>query len=169
MLSHLSRRSPLDLPNRRRWLRPLAALALLALLVGAQASPSAAGPVDDETAFVTMINELRVAHGVAPLIVDDELTAQARHWTEMMAGGNDLRHTDDLSVGVTVAWDLLGENVGTHTVGDLDALFQAFVASPPHLDNLLDPRFERLGVGVSHTASGQLWTTHRFLSVPDPS
>jgi hypothetical protein len=144
----------------------VALLALAAILV-VPAAPSGAG-TDDEAAFVTMINDLRTAHGLNRLTVDRELTAQARHWSEVMASNDRLEHAGDLAAGITADWDVLGENVGVHTVHDLDGLFQAFVASPPHLDNLLDPRFDYVGVGVTTTASGKVWTTHRFMSVPAP-
>ena len=153
----------------RRWLQPLLAVALLVALLAVPAAPSAAGTADDEAAFVAMINGLRQSRGLNALSVDPELTAQARRWSDVMAADDQLKHAGDLSTGITSSWDMLGENVGVHTVHDLDALFQAFVASPGHLENLLDPRFEQVGVGVTITAAGKVWTAHRFMSVTAPA
>ena len=152
-----------------RWLRAAVAIILLGALLALPASPSGASTADDEATFVAMINNLRTAHGLNALAVDSHLTSQARHWADVMAADDQLKHAGDLSAGMAPGWDLLGENVGVHTIHDLNALFQAFVASPHHLENLLDPRFEYVGVGVTITPSGKVWTTHRFMSVPTPA
>lgn len=144
----------------------MAAVILLGALLALPAAPSGAAAADDEATFVALINNLRTSHGLNALAVDPQLTAQARHWTDVMAGDDQLKHAGDLSSGISTRWDLLGENVGVHTVHDINGLFQAFVASPHHLENLLDPRFEYVGVGVTVTSSGKVWTTHRFMSVP---
>jgi len=139
---------------------------LVGALLALPAAPSGAAAPDDEAAFVAMINNLRTSRGLNALVVDPELTAQARRWTDVMAADDQLKHAGDLSSGISARWDLLGENVGVHTIHDISGLFQAFVASPHHLENLLDPQFEYVGVGVTVTPSGKVWTTHRFMSVP---
>ncbi len=135
-------------------------------------SPATAGDSGEEqaheAAFLDRINALRRDRALAPLTVDEELTAQARAWTTTMASDGDLRHAADLSVGITVPWTVLGENVGVHTVHDIDRLFQAFVDSPGHLANLTDERYDRVGVGVAHSPDGSIWTTHRFMASPAP-
>ncbi|MEZ5409287.1 MAG: CAP domain-containing protein [Acidimicrobiales bacterium] len=149
-----------------RWIRATAAVILLGALLALPAAPSGASSPDDEATFVALINNLRTSRGLNALVVDPELTAQARRWTDVMAADDQLKHAGDLSSGISTRWDLLGENVGVHTVHDINGLFQAFVASPHHLENLLDPRFEYVGVGVTITPSGKVWTTHRFMSAP---
>lgn len=130
------------------------------------------GPADadvnaaaDEAQFVVLINQLRTSRGLNPLLVDPELVAQARQWSQVMAADNELKHASDLAVGVTANWEVLGENVGVHSIPNLGELFQAFVKSPAHLSNLLDPRFEYVGTGVVYDGHGAIWTTHRFMSV----
>lgn len=149
-----------------RWFRAAAVLLLMGALLALPAAPSGAAAPDDEATFVALINNLRTSHGLNPLTVSSELTTQARRWTDTMATDDQLKHAGNLSSGISTQWDLLGENVGVHTVHDINGLFQAFVASPQHLQNLLDPRFEYVGVGVTVTPSGKVWTTHRFMSVP---
>ncbi len=51
--------------------------------------------------------------------------------------------------------------------GQIQELFDAFVASPAHLQNLVDPQFRYVGVGVVYDQSGQMWTTHRFMALGD--
>lgn len=148
----------------------LVVLVVIGLLVPAgpvAASPAAASITlvpGDEAVFVELINQHRVARGLSALRVDAELTAASREWSGVMATDGELRHAPDLSTGVSANWEVLGENVGVHVVPELNELFQAFVDSPSHHANLVDPRFDAVGVGVVH-ADGRIWTTHRFMAV----
>lgn len=136
----------------------LAAIALPGNVANAAYEPAAA-----EADFVGMINHYREAEGLQPLLVDPELTEQARSWAEAMAARQTLGHAPDLSIGISSPWLVLGENVGVHGVVDLERLFIAFVESPGHLANLVDPRFDKVGVGVAYDDEGAIWTTHRFM------
>ena len=138
-------------------------------------SPTAASPAraplqtwapNEEAAFVAKINNLRSSKGLAPLAVDAELTEQSRRWAEQMRLADKISHAPDASVGVTSDWALIGENVGVG--GDVDALFQAFVDSPTHYANLIDPNYRFVGVGVVW-AGNKMFTTHRFMSLRPPA
>jgi hypothetical protein len=118
-----------------------------------------------ESAFVAEINALRAAHGVQPLRVYGELVGVARSWTDNMAAAGGISHNGNLAGQVSAPWLKLGENVGTGpTVHDL---MNAFIASPGHYRNLIDPAFNYIGVGVSWGADGQMFTTHDFMYLPD--
>lgn len=119
-------------------------------------------PGTAEAEFVALINQLRASRGLGALTVDVELTAQARSWAGTMAAQGRIFHAGDLSVGISSNWQKLGENVGVG--GTVGPLFQAFVDSPPHLANLVDPGYTRVGVGVV-TSGDRIFTTHRFMSV----
>ena len=152
---------------------PLQLFSKLALLVAVvvasltPASPTDADEIDDEQAFVELINELRTSQGLRPLEVHPELIGPSRDWAEHLAEVEDLVHADDLTVGVSVYWVKMGENIGTASSGQTHQLFSAFVESPTHLENLLDPTFEYVGVGVFYGDDGRMWTTHRFMSVDE--
>ena len=125
------------------------------LLVGAVAALVAIGllPVtaawadvaSDEATFVARINDLRAARGLAALRVDATLTGKARAWAQTMAAHNRIWHSV-LSDGLPTGWQKLGENVGMG--GTVDSLHTAFVNSPGHYGNLVDPAFDAIGVGV---------------------
>lgn len=119
----------------------------------------------EEQAFVGRINALRTGKGLAPLEVDPELTAASRTWAETMRQRGTIFHASDLSVGVTSNWQKLGENVGVG--GTVDALFDAFVASPKHYENLVDPVYRYVGVGVVWDGD-RMFTTHRFMALFPP-
>jgi len=117
------------------------ALALPALYPATAHADTAA----DEATFVTKINELRAGKGLAPLQVNANLTAKARAWSAGMAAAGRIWHST-LSDGVTADWKKLGENVGMG--GSVDGLHRAFVNSPHHYDNLVDPAFGHVGIGI---------------------
>ena len=118
------------------------AVAVSTLLYPAAAQASTA---TDEAAFVAKINELRASKGLGPLQVNANLAAKARAWSAGMAAANRIWHST-LSDGVTEDWKKLGENVGMG--GSVDGLHRAFVNSPHHYENLVDPAFGQVGVGI---------------------
>jgi Cysteine-rich secretory protein family len=124
---------------------------------------SAAPAVADETSFVGHINALRASKGLGSLQVSGELTAVARGWSAHMAAAGSISHNPGLANSVSAHWVKLGENVG---VGyDVDSLWQAFVHSPAHYANLIDPDFGFVGVGDVWAADGRLFTTHDFMAL----
>ncbi len=143
----------------------LVVVSLVTTAIVVDASSAGADTTTDEQRFVDKINDLRSEHGLGPLAVDAELVAGARDWTERLRSDGALSHAPDLSVGVTSYWLKLGENVGVAPKDQLDALFDAFVASPDHYANLIDPDFTYVGVGVLYDDDGRMWTTHRFMEV----
>ncbi|MFW2382035.1 MAG: CAP domain-containing protein [Acidimicrobiales bacterium] len=114
--------------------------------------------------FVDKINDLRTSRGLSPLTSDPELSLTASAWTVQMSQTGQLEHAADLSLGISADWRKLGENVGVAPVTQLDELFEAFVASPTHLANLIDPSFDFIGIGVVHVGD-ELWMTQRFMDV----
>ena len=133
--------------------------AALPILAAAPAR-AATDPRSAESAFVSRINSLRASKGLSQLQVDSELTSIGRRWASKMAADGDISHNPSFSSWVTADWVKLGENVGMG--GDVDAIFKAFVASPSHYKNLVDPAFQFVGVGVVVTGDGTIFTAHQF-------
>ncbi len=137
---------------------------VVALLVAAAATGhSAAAESDGEAAFVDAINELRAELGLAFLEPHAELTDLARAHAAEMAAAGEIFHADPISAGLEAGWLRLGENVGVGA--GIDVLVDAFVASPGHYANIVDPSFTHIGVGVVWDGNA-LYTTHRFLQPP---
>ena len=133
--------------------------AALPILAAAPAR-AATDPRSAESAFVSKINSLRASKGLSQLRVDSELTSIGRRWASKMAADGDISHNPGFSSWVTADWVKLGENVGMG--GDVDSIFRAFVASPSHYKNLVDPAFQFVGVGVVVAADGTIFTAHQF-------
>ena len=125
-----------------------------------QASPE--DPAADEVQFVSLLNATRAKGGLSPLSVDPELRSLARDWARRMADVGHISHASPISAGVTADWLKLGENVGTG--GNVTVVMNAFVASPGHYANIMDPEFTKVGVGLVWVGNA-LYTTHRFMKL----
>ncbi|HEY5156151.1 MAG TPA: CAP domain-containing protein [Acidimicrobiales bacterium] len=132
------------------------------MLLASLMAATPAGAASETADYVSRINSLRASVGVPPLQVDSELTAGAAAWAEHMASTGVLAHSPSLSAGITQHWVKVGENVGVGP--DVASIFSAFVSSAAHYQNLVDPAFNRVGVGVAF-GSGHQWTCHRFMDV----
>jgi uncharacterized protein YkwD len=148
---------------RRATLLTIALIAVMLATVGADPA-GAQGGYDGgaEAEFVASINQLRASKGLSALTLDGQLVGSSRVWTDQMKTDGSISHAPDLSVGVTQNWQKLGENVGVGPT--VTALMDAFIASPGHYANLVDPVYTRVGVGVVWDGN-VMYTTHRFMSV----
>lgn len=138
----------------------LVALVAAAVMTGA---PAGADTVSDEHAFVARINDLRASKGLGTLTVDAELVDIARGWAGQMAAAGAISHNPSFSRQVDSDWEKLGENVGVG--GSVDSLMTAFINSPGHYANLVDPAFTHVGVGVVRGGDGRLYTSHQFMKL----
>ncbi|MGI9605338.1 MAG: CAP domain-containing protein [Acidimicrobiales bacterium] len=132
--------------------------------------PASATPAD-ESSFIDEVNATRAGVGLPALTLDVELTILARGWADSMesgacGAGNFICHASPISEGVTHPWAKLGENVGTGP--DVRSVMEAFIASPGHFANIVDPEFTHIGVGVVWDG-GRLYTTHRFMKLQGSS
>lgn len=126
----------------------------------ASSAPATSFAPADEQAYVTHINAVRQANGLKPLTLDVNMRSSARQWTKWMANNQTLQHADDIVTGAPADWLKVGENVGRG--GSVDSVWDAFMASPGHAANVLDPDYDLVGVGVMWTSDGRIYTTHRF-------
>lgn len=128
-----------------------------------RAALAATSAPDIEAQFVGRINSLRASKGLPALQVSGSLVGMARAWTEQMAAAGQISHNPNLATQVVDAWTKLGENVGVgYEVGQL---MDAFIASPAHYDNLVDPAWTHVGVGVTLGSDGRIFTTHNFMTL----
>lgn len=143
---------------KRILLGGMAAAAGLLALVILSAGPASAEPVANEAQFLVLLNQTRVSKGLAPLAPDAQLQTIARQWSAKMAQDGGLSHNPNLPNQVT-NWRMIGENVGVGVTAS--QLHDAFVASPKHYENIAEPAFNFVGIGVVET-NGQIWVTFDF-------
>jgi hypothetical protein len=140
---------------------------VLALLIPSVSQASLV-PTGVEAEFFELLNAARIDAGVGPLEPMDELVSGARlHAHDMLRAGF-IFHSSDLSSVLADGWNKLGENVG---VGYSAAtLHDAFMNSPSHRDNVLDPSYDRVGIGTAELG-GVIYVSFVFadLIAVDPS
>ena len=142
-------------PRTRR--RLLAGLMVSAVLVAAAPQSAQAAATPKERRFASMINATRTAALLNPMKMSNHLSDVARKHSKHMASKGELYHSNLerlLGPGITA----VGENVGFG--GSLQDLLQAFLASPPHAENILG-KYSKTGVGIVR-ANGQIWITQVF-------
>ncbi len=129
----------------------------------ARTTDEAAASAGEEASFVASLNSVRAGVGLPALTVNSQLANLSRAHAQVMADAGEIFHADPISAGYGGAWSKIGENVGVGA--NVSVLVDAFVASPGHYANIVDPSFTEVGIGVVWK-DGALYTTHRFLQVP---
>jgi uncharacterized protein YkwD len=149
--------------HQRLLRRPAAlclATALLSagLLGGSLLAPAAASATTSrEAALLAKIDHAREVRGLPPLRANPSLMTYARKHSADMALHDFLFHTRNFSV--VCCWRIIGENVAYNAT--VRRAHRAFMASPGHRANILDPRMRRVGVGIVER-NGELWVTEVF-------
>ncbi|WP_366180633.1 CAP domain-containing protein [Actinomyces timonensis] len=173
--------------------RPIAAAAVTASLVGiapqavaAQApvppvSPGASGVLlpaatsaDSAAAqqILTRVNELRQSVGLKPLTRLVVLDNVSQEWSGRMAAESDLYHRPNLRDAFPSGWTWVAENIAMNgkdlSGADLgNALFQQWVDSPGHYQNMVDRNATAIGIGIARSANGSVYATQNFAAYPD--
>lgn len=133
----------------------VASAALVALLAG----PLAAGRALAAQDLAAMTNAERVSRGLRALSTASDLQSLAQLRANQMAQSGVLAHTVNLSSKVS-GWQKIGENVGRGPA--LSDIETAFMNSPEHRTNILDPAFTQVGVGVTWDGGRYFWVAVIF-------
>jgi len=102
---------------------------------------------ESETNNLGAINQLRASVVVPELTRVGELDAKARAQADRMAKRGTIFHSQNMAGGVSPGWSIIGENVAS--AGSIEAAEAALEASPPHYQNLTNPAFNQVGIGVT--------------------
>jgi Cysteine-rich secretory protein family len=127
-----------------------------------QATAAHADPGSEEAQFFALTNQLRQQHGLSTLASYGPLVSIARTWSGNMALAGGISHNMSLPNEVSGPWAKLGENVGVG--GSVDAIQTAFINSPHHYENLVDPVWNYVGIGVVDSG-GRIWVTVDFMQL----
>ncbi len=151
-------------------------LALLTLVVSVQLSTVAvaqdAGPTvsvsGDEMQILALLNGERARAGLPLLVLQPQLTAAAQLHSSNVARTGIFNHNgvagpdDNLRsrvMGTGITWfSTLAENISM--AANTDDAVNGWMNSQGHRDNILSPRFGRVGIAVRQAANGvRYWTT----------
>lgn len=166
----------------------LSLLFVLLLTVGNFAVADAGRPpgqgdsvvmTQEELKFVDLVNKERASRGLSQLAVDPLLVEVARKHSREMAEKNYFSHNSPTrgiktpmdrylaAVKQRPLWALLGENLFFCSIVDVTRGHLALMNSEKHRNNILEGRFERIGVGAYTDRKGQFYVTQMFLAKTD--
>jgi uncharacterized protein YkwD len=160
-----------------------ATLAVLGLTVSAvpaiaasdPAVPSTGKPVhltSFEHRLLHLINHDRATHKLRPLTITPCAEDFARVWTKKMAKSNKLVHNPDLVTMWSAAHcrdaSKLAENIGK-SGSNPDDLYTAYMNSPEHRANILDPKLRYVGIGSWQLSDGTVYNTIDFSNGGSPA
>jgi uncharacterized protein YkwD len=111
------------------------------------AAPTANDGADYAQRLAALVNRYRVSHGLPELIVDTTVAGLAREQSEAMAKAGQLSHDDFPSRVRRSGLEMCVENVGWNYHSP-EGQFDSWRASPGHDRNMLDPRVDRVGIGI---------------------
>lgn len=126
----------------------------------------AGGEGDSASALTRMMMMARRSESLPGLVRDMALDRVAKKHAERMMRAKQIGH--DVGDGdpkerlerAGISLSQVGENVA-HAANVVLA-HRALWSSPSHRDNLLQPRFDRVGVGVTADSDGSVWVTQIF-------
>jgi uncharacterized protein YkwD len=127
--------------------------------------------MDPPESLLAMLNAARESEGSRALRRDSMLDEIARNHAEAMRKLGRIAHDAGdgdpqarvLAAGVDAMWT--GENVAH--APDVTLAHRALWRSPSHRENLLQSRFDRVGIGISRDADGYVWVCEVFADSPD--
>lgn len=115
---------------------------------------------------VNRINYARALSSRGSLKHIECLNALAERQAKDMADRNYIYHTSNADLMNRVqqqcggAWSIIGENVGVGSSST--SIFNAFMASPDHKNNIIESRYAKVGVGAYKSANGAVWIAQLF-------
>ena len=145
-------------------IRGIVAAAVACLVVLGLAGDAATGEdrARPRRHMLSLTNADRADHDRKALAFNEELSRYARTHSQAMANRGYLFHStaDQLREALDgYAWELGGENIGVG--GSLEGLEEAFMASPPHRQNLLRRVYQHAAFGIVRQ-DGRTWITVIF-------
>ncbi|MCF6733748.1 CAP domain-containing protein [Blastococcus sp. KM273129] len=112
------------------------------------------------------VNDERAARDLAPLEWDESLAGVARDWSEQMAGEGRLQHQDVralLDREELSGFAGIGENIFTSSGSvPAGAAHAGWMRSDDHRVNVLNPGWNRIGIGFFCAPDGSVWATQEF-------
>ncbi len=141
-------------------------IMLLALVLGLVVQAGDLRGLEQD--MVELINIEREARGMKPLALVPDLAEVAREHSRVMMTSKKVTHEADGSLMEeriqkrvsNVCW--FGENITKHY--NIEYALTDLMSSPGHRGNILDPKFDAIGIGIQRDAKGLLYITQDFVS-----
>lgn len=125
-----------------------------------------------EAALLSYVNSARSARGIPALVAAAGANDVARGWSVRMASTSVLAHNPALTAQIAASgspnWRAVAENVGYASACSAKQLFDAYWASTPHRNNILNRNMRYVGIGTferpaAGRSCGTAWNTMDFV------
>jgi uncharacterized protein YkwD len=162
------------------WLVFVCAAAVVAIAAPAAVPASSASSTSMtglESGLLQQLNAVRADHGLSALRPNARLaTAAEQHSREMADDGYfDHNSVDGTSFSARVAkwyplasfhsWSVAENLLWSSPSVDPSGAVAMWMRSPPHRANILNPRFQDIGIGAVHSTSARGTYTHRPVTI----
>lgn len=145
---------------------PVFLFAIALCLTPFHVAEAASAAADAERELVGLMNQERAQSGAPPLVLDERLSEAARTHSQEMARRQQLSHRfpqeerlQDRLAKTGVSFDAVAENVA-HSSSAASAHLE-LMNSPGHRTNILNPKYNAVGVGVVERGD-HLYITQSF-------
>lgn len=118
--------------------------------------------------LIDATNRFRTQHGLPALLPLPALNNLAQDWSETMAQTGDYRHRSPLEAPGEPDL-LIGENIAMKTPSQTaEAFVKVWANSPGHRENMLNPDFTHIGVGIADNGTRR-YATQNFGYFAEPA
>lgn len=145
----------------------LASVILAASIAYAKPAPARLAYVPVQQQMLADLNATRRRSGLRPLVLEMHLNSAAFGHAADMASHNFFDHTGrdgrspfDRMHADGVRFSYAGENIAESS-SEPEA-YSALLASPEHLENIMNPHYKRVGIGVAAAPDGSLLFVQDF-------
>jgi uncharacterized protein YkwD len=112
--------------------------------------------VEMQRSVVCLINEQRAERGLPKLVSSAKLDDSAQRWTNTMVDDSEFSHGAGSAFAARISaagfdWENVAENIATGYETPA-AVVRAWMRSPGHCANILDPVYREVGTGVADSA-----------------
>ncbi|WP_110954271.1 CAP domain-containing protein [Anaerosinus massiliensis] len=123
----------------------------------------------EEMQALTLLNRDRSAHGLEPLVYNQELHNLAENYADDMIKRGFFAHNNP--EGLTpfnrmdragIEYKYAGENLALNDT--IEAAEIAFMNSPTHRENILNEHYTEVGIGVKHAPNGKVYVVQEFIN-----
>lgn len=123
----------------------------------------------EEQQMLNLVNQERTSRGLKPLFLDSRVTSVARAYSQQMVTNNFFSHTSavdgsspfDRIKRVGITYKYAGENLAYNS--SVSTAHTALMNSTSHRQNILNPSFTHVGIGIVKKGTSQIMVTQEFI------
>ena len=112
--------------------------------------------------YLKLTNKARKKNKTHELIRYNKLDTVAQNWAKTMARNNKMSHNPNIRNQIPKNWRSLGENIAYGCGFGAAVIHDLWIKSPAHYRNIVNPKFNSIGIGAYVDNKGCLWSVQVF-------